>query len=279
MIRIGLTGWSYHELIAPKPKSRLEDYAAHLPIVELDTSFYAIPPSKNIKKWIDSTPDTFQFIPKAYAPLTGHQTRFEEKRPLTELFEAFKTAFRPMMEAGKVSSFLFQFPPSFICEKENVEYIRMVRKMMGMWPIAIEFRHSSWFTPEFKERTFLFLKEMDMVHVVVDQPQTSNNSVPFLPIVTNPNLSFIRLHGRNYEGWLGDETKNWRTFRTLYEYNESELKEIKKTALDLEKEAKEVIVIFNNNSGGHAAKNALALQKMLHIDYGGLAPKQLDLLD
>lgn len=279
MIQIGLTGWSYHALIAPNPKTLLEDYAAHFPVVELDTSFYAIPPEKNILKWMDSTPEIFQFIPKAYAPMTGHKTQFEEKRPLNDLYEVYKKAFRPMIKENRISAFLFQFPPTFVCDKEHVHYLRVVRKAMEDWPVAIEFRHKSWFSEEFKESTLAFLREMKFIHVVVDQPQTPNNSVPFVLSVTNPEASFIRLHGRNYEGWIGDDTKNWRTFRTLYDYNKKEIQEIKNAALKMDKESKEVFVIFNNNSGGHAAKNALSLQEDLGITYKGLAPKQLDFFE
>ena len=52
---------------------------------------------------------------------------------------------------------------------------------------------------------------------------------------------------------------------------------IKDNTLHLLKESKEVAVIFNNNSGGHAAKNAKEFQKMLNIDFKDLNPKQLDL--
>lgn len=277
MIEIGLTGWSYHDLIAPNPKRKLLDYASHFPVVELDSSFYAIPSKKNILNWIETTPDTFQFIVKAYAPLTTHKSRIEETRSLGTIFEVYKLAFQPMVDSGKVKAFLFQFPPLFSCQREHVEYLRMVRRLMGDWPVAIEFRHRSWYSEEFQESTLNFLKEMNFIHVVVDQPQTPHNSVPFTPIATNPDLAFIRLHGRNYDGWLGDDTKDWRTFRTLYDYSEEELAEIKQAALNLEKQAKEVVVIFNNNSGGHAAPNAKVLQKLLGIDYGGLAPRQLDL--
>lgn len=40
---------------------------------------------------------------------------------------------------------------------------------------------------------------------------------------------------------------------------------------------KHVGVIFNNNSGGDAAENALALQKILGIEPDELNPKQIDL--
>jgi len=39
----------------------------------------------------------------------------------------------------------------------------------------------------------------------------------------------------------------------------------------------QIIVLFNNNSGGNASSNAKELQSMLKVKYEGLAPKQLDL--
>ncbi len=42
-------------------------------------------------------------------------------------------------------------------------------------------------------------------------------------------------------------------------------------------DSKDVYVIFNNNSGGDAADNAAQFIDMLHIEYEGLAPRQLDL--
>lgn len=63
----------------------------------------------------------------------------------------------------------------------------------------------------------------------------------------------------------------------MYDYSDEELRFIKETALELEKEAKEVTVIFNNNSGGHAAPNSKTLQNMLGLDFDGLGPRQLDL--
>lgn len=279
MIEIGLTGWSDHETITPDAGRKLKDYASHFPVVELDTSFYAIPSDRSITRWIETTPANFQFIPKAYGPLTTHARRADESRPLDELFTVYKETFRPMVERNKVQAFLFQFPPLFSCVRKNVDYLRFVRQQMGEWPVAIEFRHKSWFSEELKDKTLLFLKEMNFINVVVDQPQTPDNSIPFVPVATNRDKAFIRLHGRNYAGWLGDDAIDWRTFRTLYEYTEEELTFIKETALTLEKYVKEVTIIFNNNSGGHAAPNAKALKKLLAIDFEGLGPRQLDLFE
>lgn len=278
MIQIGLTGWSDHPTIITQPKNKLVEYASHFPIVELDSSFYAIPSEDRISQWIKQSPDSFHFIVKAYGPLTQHARRADESKPLKQLFQIFQQRFKPMLESGKLNAFLFQFPSYFTCVKENVTYLRKVRTLMGEVPIAVEFRHPSWFVPDMQAETLKFLRKYNFIHVVVDQPQTPHNSVPFLAAVTHPEKAFLRLHGRNFEGWLGeDETKDWRKFRTLYNYSEEELNSLKDTTLSLAQQAENVAVIFNNNSGGHAAPNAKEFQQLLGIDYEGLAPRQLDL--
>ena len=277
MITIGLTGWSDHVLLEANKKTKLEDYASHFPFVELDTSFYAIPSEKNLHSWISKTPESFQFIPKAYQAMTQHKKWSEEFTSESQMFQDFLTRFEPMLEQNRIKAFLFQFPPYFGCTKENVNYLRKIRTWMKDTPIAIEFRNSSWYSSQNKESTLAFLTEHQFIHTVVDQPPTPNNSVPLVPENTNKTLTLLRLHGRNFEGWQGGNGKNWRSERTLYEYNQEELKQFADIILELGKETDEVAVIFNNNSGGHAAKNAKELQAILGLTFTGLAPRQLDL--
>lgn len=279
MITIGLTGWSDHALIQRNPKRKLEEYAGHFPVVELDTSFYAIPRQQTILNWIEKTPDRFQFFPKAYSVMTLHKPYEEEFDSMQDVFDAFLTAFKPMLDQNRVKAFLFQFPPNFDCVKKHVNYLRYVKTKMLDLPVAVEFRNPSWFSETNTERTLAFLKDAGWANVVVDQPQTPNNSVPMVRDVTSPALSVIRLHGRNYEGWLGENVTDWRAERTLYDYTLDELKELSEWVKQLNQDAKEVCIIFNNNSGGHAAGNAKTLQKLLGLDFTGLAPKQLDLFN
>ncbi|MGH2189177.1 DUF72 domain-containing protein, partial [Enterococcus faecium] len=112
--------------------------------------------------------------------------------------------------------------------------------------------------------------------VIVDEPQIPTNPVPFYPYVTNPNLVLFRFHGRNAAGWLANDAE-WRKKRTLYHYNTQEIADLSEAVLKMSQEAKEVGVIFNNNSGGDAAENALQMQKVLNLSYDDLNPKQLDL--
>lgn len=277
MITIGLTGWSDHELIQRNRSRKLEDYASHFPVVELDTSFYAIPSKEVILSWIQKTPDAFTFFPKAYNMMTLHKPFYPDFTSMDDVFDAYKSAFDSMVKNNRVKAFLFQFPPFFDCTRKNVNYLKYVRLHMDELPIAVEFRNQTWFSYTNKEKTLELLKRLNFVNVVVDQPQTPNNSVPKVIQITHPDLSVLRLHGRNYEGWLGENVKDWRAERTLYNYSEAELTEFKTIVDTLTKESQEVCVIFNNNSGGHAAKNAKQLQALLNLDFGYLGPQQLDL--
>ena len=278
MITIGLTGWSDHPLIAPNRQRKLEDYASHFPFVEMDTSFYGIPSEKSIHSWIDKTLDAFQFIPKAYNAMTMHKPWEQEYSTLTELFDTFKVRFYPLLQENRIKAFLFQFPPFFHYNPSNIEYLYIVGRQMGSLPVTVEFRHPSWFQDDNKEHTLNILKENFFSYTVVDQPQTPGNSTPTILEVTNSKLAVYRLHGQNYSGWLNaNEDPDWRKTRTLYDYSQEELEKIQQNTKELAKHADEVAVIFNNNSGGHAAKNAKELQKMMGLDFEGLNPQQLDL--
>lgn len=277
MISIGLTGWSDHDLLTIRTSKRLEDYSSHFPFVELDTSFYAIPPAKNILSWIEKTPAAFQFVPKAFQAMTLHKDWLKFFPTEQQMFEHYIATFEPMITANRIKAFLFQFPPYFDCTKEHVQYLRKVRLFMKELPVAIEFRHSSWFSDANKENTLNFLTEENFIHTVIDQPQTPGNSVPLVIKGTHPELTLFRLHGRNYEGWLDASGPDWRKKRTLYNYTADELDEFESIVHQLENDSKEVAVIFNNNSGGHAAKNAKELQKKLQLTFEDLSPQQTDL--
>lgn len=278
MITIGLTGWSDHPLIQPNRSKKLEDYATHFPIVELDSPFYAIPPLANSMSWVKKTPEKFNFIPKVYSKMTLHQPYGPEFSSMKEVYEAYLNAMAPMIEANKVTAFLFQFPPYMECTRQNVNYLRYIKKHMNNLPVAVEFRHPSWFTEKTKDKTIQLLTDLGFSHVVVDQPQTPHNSIPQIVVCTNSELSILRLHGRNYKGWAGGkEIQDWRLQRTLYDYSDEELLEFKGIVEKLKSESSHVSVIFNNNSGGHAAKNAKRLQELLGLSFDYLGPQQLDL--
>ncbi|MBS4178543.1 DUF72 domain-containing protein [Lederbergia citrea] len=280
MIYIGVTGWGEHDTLYRKgivAKDKLQEYSAHFPTVEVDTSFYAIQPERNIEKWVCDTPSGFRFVVKAYQGMTGHQRGDIPFATKEEMFKAFILSLDPCIKSGKLAMVLFQFPPWFDCTKENVAYLRYCRERMAGIPIALEFRNQSWFYPQYKNRTLQFMEEEGWIHSICDEPQAGLGSIPTVLHATNKEKTLVRLHGRNVGAWMQPNGKNWREVRYLYRYNEMELLEWKKYILKLQESTKDIYILFNNNSGGDAAENAKQLIEKMQIEYTGLAARQLDL--
>lgn len=277
MIKVGLATWTDHPDLSEKHKAKitLPEYTAHFPIVEVDSPFYAIPKVEWVQKWVNEVPGDFQFIVKANSKMTKTPMRNQPElsdADLAQLFEKFKTAFQPMLAAGKLVSFLFQFPPSFACNQANIQYLRQVRQWMGNLPLSIEFRNASWAGPEIGKDVANFLTSLQMTEVIVDEPHQMFNGVPFTPVVTNRKLVFVRLHGHNEAAWAKGTRERYR-----YRYSTAELTKLAQVVTDLNNQADEVAVIFNNNTGKAAAKNALQLQEILHLKGNQQAAMQLDL--
>jgi len=282
VIHIGLTGWGDHPSLYSQTttsRDKLYDYSGYFPVVELDTSFYSIPTAGNVQKWIAETPKHFQFVVKAYQGMTGH-LRDENPYDNTQaMFDAFKESIHIFKKAGKLALILVQFPPWFDCQQKNVRYIRYIKQQLAEFPIAIEFRNRTWYSEKFMDGTLTFLKQQGLFHTVCDEPQVGEGSVPLVPISTGDKV-LLRIHGRNVHGWRNPgNNEQWRKVRFLYDYTTEELAGLKEKVEQLRNNAKEVYVLFNNNSGHHAAGNAKTLQKMLGIEYDNLSPKQLDFFE
>ncbi|WP_201714221.1 DUF72 domain-containing protein [Rossellomorea arthrocnemi] len=279
MIYIGVTGWGDHDTLYENvsPRDKLKEYGAHFPIVEVDTTFYAVQPIRNAEKWVRETPEDFSFIVKAYQGMTGHQRGEIPFDSRDEMFKAFKDSLTPYIEAGKLAMVLLQFPPWYDCKKENVDYIRYCREQLKDLPLSLEFRHQSWFRPQFRDKTLTFMKKEEWIHSICDEPQAGEGSVPRVLEATHKKATLIRFHGRNLYGWNKPNGENWREVRYLYRYNRAELEEWIPHIHHLHKASEDIYILFNNNSGGDAADNAKDLIDLLGLEYGGLAPKQLDL--
>lgn len=279
-IRVGLCGWGDHDLYPAKtPTSeKLSIYAQVFPVVELDSTYHAIPPVERMEKWAQQTPDDFQFVIKAYRELTGHGRRKgTPKRSWKEIVQQYLAAVQPMKEHQKVSVLLFQFPPWYDCRKEHVKYIRQLRDRIPEYTLAIEFRHQSWFDSSIRDRTLRFLEDEQLVHVVCDEPQAGEGSVPIVPAVTHSKHSLIRFHGRNVQGWNNTGQPNWRKVRYAYRYRDEELKEWVSRVHVIKAQTEQVTLLFNNNSQGDALASARKMMEFLSIEYKGFYPEQLKL--
>ncbi|UOQ47620.1 DUF72 domain-containing protein [Gracilibacillus caseinilyticus] len=279
-VLIGLTGWGDHPSLYKSSKERnqkLKTYSSHFPVVEIDSSFYAIQSQANYRKWVEETPDNFSFVIKAFQTITGHDRKKLTNREAKELVEAFITSIQPVIEAGKLNTVLFQFPPWFDVKQRHIDKLKKIKQWMGDIPIAIEFRNRSWYEAH-QQETADFLKQLQVTHTICDEPQAGQGSIPIVTDTTN-DRALIRFHGRNVHGWNNHGQEDWRAVRFLYRYNEAELQEWIERIQTIKKHVKEITILFNNNSGGDAADNAKQLLALLNIHYKGLHPKQIDFFD
>lgn len=210
--------------------------------------------------------------------MTGHSDYREHYDSIRDVFDAYKEMLMPMYHRNKLAFVLLQFPPWFDCTSKNIRYVKFAVELLKPFKVAVEFRNQTWFIDEYKEDTLEFLHDSEVIHTICDEPQAGIGSVPFVNRVTD-DTAFIRLHGRNVHGWTQQNrtSEEWRDVRYLYDYNRQELVWLQKQISILQHKTKDIYIVFNNNSGGHAADNAKQLISMLDIEYSGLAPKQLKL--
>lgn len=201
MINIGLTGWGDHQDLYVNKwagHNKLQIYGAHFPIVEVDSSFYAIQPAKNYVKWAEETPEGFGFIIKAYQGMTGHLRDEPKFDNMDRMFDAFRESIQSVMDAKKLKMVLFQYPPWFDCTKDNVDALRYAKQKMTGLPVALEFRHQSWFTPEMQDRTLTFMEQEGWIHSICDEPQAGAGSIPTVLHPTNSQITLVRFHGQKF---------------------------------------------------------------------------------
>lgn len=282
-IQIGVCGWGdHHELYPPgtPAKRKLSLYAGHFPVVEVDSTYHAIAPVERIEKWVLETPDSFRFVVKAYRELTGHG-RLERApiRTWQENVNEMLQSIQPMIQSNKLSMLLFQFPPWYDCTQKHVKYIRRLREAFRDLPLAIEFRNQSWFRAEYHDKTLQFLEKEQLIHVICDEPQAGEGSVPIVLQTTHPEHSLVRFHGRNVSGWNNQGQPNWRDVRYAYRYSEEELAEWAERVEELKKKVKQITLLFNNNSQGDAVHSARLMMNQCHVSFKGLAPRQLEFFD
>src|SRR5207253_9788807 len=108
---IGTSGWSYKhwengKFYPPKmsPADYLPYYAQHFPTVEINYSYYQLPPRKTFELWLRKAPDGFLFAVKARRYLTHMKKLKDPEEPLQRLLHI---ASGPGKTFGPA---LFQFP-------------------------------------------------------------------------------------------------------------------------------------------------------------------------
>jgi uncharacterized protein YecE (DUF72 family) len=236
----------------PRGFHELNYLAQFFNTVEINTTFYHIPSPRLSLGWVRRTKDLkdFLFVVKLWQGFTHERSHIEEKD-----VGAFKAGIAPLDDAGRLGCILVQFPWSFRCVRENIDWVERLADHFADYPLAIEQRHASWLSEEY----FSFLQSRKIAFCNIDQP-LFQHSVPLTDRVTAPH-AYLRLHGRNREMWFKEGAGVNERYNYLY--SEKEISPIVDAVRRLLRQAARVFVITNNHWRGQAVCNALQMRSML----------------
>ncbi|MGI9087436.1 MAG: DUF72 domain-containing protein [Chthoniobacterales bacterium] len=261
---------------------RLGWYAEQFEMVEINSTFYAIPAPRMVERWCRSTPDGFVFDVKLHQLLSRHSTAAKLLPPnlrgqaevdgkgkvkLTAKLEAamleeFLGPVRLLQAFGKLGSLLLQMSPAFSPKAHRLEELHSLVQGLAEYRLAIELRNRHWAEGEQLLATLEFFRAHQVSLVSVDAPAQEHFTIMPLALdeITNPALAYLRLHGRDAKAYLTGKTV---AARFNYDYDEKEIAEVAERATDLAAEAKEVHVVFNNNALDYAPHAALRMRAAL----------------
>lgn len=183
---IGTSGWAHRDWVGTlyphdmPPAEYLPTYAEHFATVEVEHTFFAMPPRQMVLSWRRRAPDDFVFSPCVPRHIT-HVQRLRDTKSLLDDFLAVITELGP-----KLGPLLVQLPEDFR-NTEQATLESFLETLPREQRFAIEFRHGSWL----KDTTFQLLEQYQVAWVVVDAP-----FLPRVPRVTAP-FAYVRWHRRS----------------------------------------------------------------------------------
>ncbi len=237
-IRVGTSGWHYAHWQGPFYPERiasdqmLEFYSQRLATVEINNSFYRLPPAKTFRFWRQATPKHFLFAVNASRYIT-HMKKLKDPEQSLKKFLSHATEL-----GSKLGPILFQLPPHWRRDLTRLEdFLQALPKGLCC---AFEFRDPSWFHPE----TYSLLGHHNAAFCVFDLAGQES------PRRLTANFGYARFHGPSLQKYGGRYTQ--AQLRDWLRCCEAWLKE----------GAREVFVYFDNDQASYAPLNALELQEM-----------------
>ena len=194
---------------------RLWWYSRYFDVVQVNSSFYAIPPPETTKLWMARTEPGFLFNVKGYGLLTGHDVdvarlpgraqgaaacrpakQAGRAHPESRIWEGgarlgpegASHGAEPLRDADKLGYVLFQLSPWVTFADEALEHLVWLRRALPHTIVAVEFRSRSWFGERTGE-TLRFLRDHGLTYVSIDGPR-SRASVPSIPALTTETAVF-----------------------------------------------------------------------------------------
>jgi uncharacterized protein YecE (DUF72 family) len=238
-VRIGCSGWQYRHwrgdfYPAELPTSRwFAHYALTFDTVEINNSFYRLPPAGTFAKWREQAPKHFLYAVKASRFLT-HMKKLKD--PEDPLFRFFENAKQLGPHLGPI---LYQLPPHWPINLERFEIF--LRALPRGYRHTVEFRETTWYDP----RVFTLMERYKVALCLHDMEGSATERLTVGPFI------YVRFHHgtKKYGGRYSDERLDswgeWLSARA--------------------REGRDVFAYFNNDTGGHAPRDAVRLRQRIQL--------------
>ncbi|HSJ09089.1 MAG TPA: DUF72 domain-containing protein [Longimicrobiales bacterium] len=249
---IGTQGWNYdfwNGVFYPpgmKSADRLELYSRVFDSVEIDSTFYAMPPAARFHSWYERTPAGFLFTVKLPRDITHDARLVGADHILHEFCD------RAAGLNEKLGPLLVQLPPD-MTPRERAAVERFVGILPADFEFAIEFRDARWFD----ERTLDLLRAHDVALAVSVGPWLTTAQA--LPIARHAPGRF------QYLRWLG-APRHQEITGSLVAERDDDLDAWARNILDSDRTT--TYAYFNNDYQGHSPESARRLQKLLGLEPG-----------
>lgn len=250
-IRLGAQGWNYDAWVGPfypagtRSADYLRVYARAFDTVEVDSTFYAVPPVKTVRGWADRVPADFSFALKLPQEIS-HENRLRNSTDLLSLF-----CDRARELGDKLGPILIQLGPDF-APVELPALASFLPQLPQDLHFAIEFRQRGWIT----EGIIALLAEHHVALALTDARWIPRKTM--LSLASSPTTDFA------YIRWMGPN-------RDLVDYSRIQVdrsRELDAWASVIPRIVERVKTVYgyvSNHFAGHSPASLRDLQQRLSI--------------
>lgn len=187
MLYVGTSGYSYKEWqgsFYPEKiaaSEMLSYYAARLPAVELNNTYYRLPQRSTVESWRVQVPEDFRFSVKAPRSITLYRRLRDVGAQTKQMLETVSAL------EDRLGTLLFRMPENM---KKDVAVLKsFLKQLPADTPAAFDFRHPTWFDDDVRE----LLRSNNRVLVVSD-----TDELPAERIDKTADWGYVRLRRVKY---------------------------------------------------------------------------------
>lgn len=247
-VRFGVAGWTYEDwkgVVYPRScKDTLRAVAERVQLVEVNSTFYAVPSARNCASWVERTAALGTLFTAKLPREFTHERRCE-----AALVAATVAGFAPLVASGRCRGLLAQFDHTFAHGASAMELLeRLAAAFLPHAPLFVELRHRSW-------NAFAALEEVARLGLGVldlDYPgAASGYGRDHSGVLARGGLAYFRLHGRN-QAWFVKGAGRDEVYD--HEYSPAETVQLAQRIERIAAAAQETLVVANNHFHGKAMR-------------------------